>query len=104
MHPLSTVSAWQRELLIETRLKRRRRTWKQLRARGESRRRKTRRNQQARRGRWGYRIAGGVEWVGVVGRRTWEAKRRKRISRLGGVRGQVYVGVLLRGSVRREAR
>jgi len=37
--------------------------------------------------------------MGVVGRRrNWEAKRRTRVER--GVGGQVYVGVLLRGSVR----
>jgi len=37
--------------------------------------------------------------MGVVGRRNWEAKRRTRVQR--GVGGQVYVGMLLRGSVRR---
>jgi len=32
---------------------------------------------QARGGRWVRGVAGGVEWVGLRGRRNWEAKRKR---------------------------
>jgi len=41
----------------------------------------------------------GVERVGFMGRRNWEARRQKRVH--GGVGGQVYVGVPLKWSGRR---
>jgi len=70
--------------------------------RGERRRRKTRRNHQVRRGRCVRRVARGVEQVGLVGRRNWDAKRKGKVQK--GVGGQEYVGVLLRGSGRRVGR
>jgi len=51
---------------------------RQLRARGERRKRKTRRNHQIRRKRWVRRVARGVERVGLVGRRNWDSKRKNR--------------------------
>jgi len=64
--------------------------------------RKTRRNHQARRGRWVSRVAGGLERVELVGRKNREARRKMRVQR--GVGGQVYVRVLLRGRRRRGGR
>jgi len=56
--------------------RRRRRQWS---ARGERRRRKRRRNHQTRRGRWVWRVAGVMERVGLVGRRNWEVRRKRRV-------------------------
>jgi len=44
-------------------------------------RRKMRRNHQARISRWVRTIAGRLQLVGLVGRRNWEAKRKRRVQR-----------------------
>ena len=49
-----------------------------------------------------WRVAGRVERVGAVQRRTWEEKRRRRVQK--GVEGQLYTGVLLRVRGRRGGR
>jgi len=45
----------------------------------------------------------GVERLGLIGRRNWVAKRKKRVQK-GVQKGYMYVGVLLRGSRRRGGR
>ena len=48
---------------------------------GERRRRKTSRYHQVRRGRWVRTAARVVERVGLVGRRNWDAKRKRRVQK-----------------------
>jgi len=82
--------------------RRRRRRLSRWRARGERRKRKTRRNHQVRREEWVRRVARVVERMGLVRRRNWDAKRKRKVQT--GVGGWVYVGVLVRKSGRRGGR
>jgi len=67
--------------MIGKSLRKRRRRWRQWKASGERRRRKTRRNHQVRRGKWVRRFARGVEQVGLVGRKIWDIKRKKSVKK-----------------------